>query len=110
MIQTFFSFLVGVLRELIGGNETKDEERSDAVFLCGMSIIGQCLHRFTARRIISALGPESFDPADIERIADHITRFSLRGIQKVNSEKSKSEQDPGSGNREKVESKKPKMA
>lgn len=75
-----------------------------------MSIIGQCLHHFTARRIISALGPKSFDPADIERIADHITRFSLSGIQEVSSEKSYSEQDTGSRNRDKVEGKKPKMA
>ncbi|MEJ2638009.1 MAG: TetR family transcriptional regulator [Desulfosarcinaceae bacterium] len=43
------------------------------------------IHSFLLR-IIKALRPESFDPADIERIADHIARFSLRGIQAFRAE------------------------
>ena len=84
-VQPLFFFLEGVLREILRGKKASDEVKEDEIFLCAMSIVGQCLHHFTGRRIIKALRPESFDPADIERIANHITRFSLRGIQEFSA-------------------------
>lgn len=77
------TFLVGIISELWGKENAAEAEESDDIFLCAMSIGGQCLHYFTSRRVIAALQPKDFDPADIERIADHITRFSLAGIRQV---------------------------
>ena len=82
-VRPLYRYLVGILYELIDGDEPSEEE-SGEIFLCAMSIVGQCLHHFLARRIISAMHPKSFDPSDIDRIADHITRFSLAGIKELN--------------------------
>ena len=72
--------LADILGELLGETRVAPGEESERLFLAAMSIVGQCLHHFTARRVIAALRPQNFDPADIERIADHITRFSLNGL------------------------------
>lgn len=82
-IGPLFYFLEDVLRELLGGGKMGNEAEDETAFLCAMSIVGQCLHYFTGRRVIEALHPKSFDPADIDRIANHITRFSLAGIREL---------------------------
>ncbi len=82
-IRPLHVYLVSIICELIQEEKPAKGERSDEIFLCAMSIIGQCLQHFTGRRIVAALRPKSFDPADIEGIADHITRFSLVGIRGV---------------------------
>lgn len=79
-IRPLYRYLVRILIELLNEDKPSEAEESNEIFLCAMSIVGQCLHHFTGRRIIAALHPKSFDPADIDRIADHITRFSLPGI------------------------------
>ena len=61
----------------------RQNEENEVIFLCAMSIVGQCLHHFTGRRVIAAFRPNSFDPGDIERVVDHITRFSLAGIREL---------------------------
>jgi hypothetical protein len=73
-------YLVSILRELLQEERAGEGEESDEIFLCAMSIIGQCLQHFTGKQIIAALRPEGFNPADIATIGDHITRFSLGGI------------------------------
>lgn len=77
-IRPLYRRLAGILHELPGKPEGAGE--GDREFLCAMSIVGQCLHHFTGRRVIAALRPDGFDPSDLERLADHITRFSLEGI------------------------------
>ena len=79
-IKTQYTLLVDILRDLLGEPPAGPGGESEQLFLAAMSIVGQCLHHFTARRVIGVLRPPAFDPADIERIADHITRFSLGGL------------------------------
>ena len=52
-----------------------------AARLCARSIMGQCLYYRHARPVIVRLDPdEMFEPADVERLATHITGFSLAAI------------------------------
>jgi len=65
-----------IVRELGGGRLSRTEVR-----LCARSIMGQCLYYRHARPVIVRLDPdETFEPADVERLAVHITRFSLEAI------------------------------
>jgi AcrR family transcriptional regulator len=65
-----------IVRELGGGRLSQPEVR-----LCARSIMGQCLYYRHARSIIARLDPaEKFEPADVERLATHVTRFSLAAI------------------------------
>jgi len=81
VLRPLYTYLVSILSELLREEKSPETEESDELFLCACSVIGQCWHHFTGRHVIAALHPRSFDPADIERITDHITRFSLAGIQ-----------------------------
>ena len=52
-----------------------------AVRQCARSILGQCLYYRHAGPVITRLDPdETFEPADVERLAAHVTRFSLAAI------------------------------
>ena len=65
-----------IVRELGGGRLRQAEVR-----LCARSILGQCLYYQHARPVIVRLNPdETFEPADVERLAAHVTRFSLEAI------------------------------
>lgn len=79
-IRPLHSYLAKIVRDLLQEEGLTEAEQSPVVFLCTMSIVGQCLHHFKAKNIIEVLRPRTFDPADIETLADHITRFSLAGI------------------------------
>jgi AcrR family transcriptional regulator len=79
-IRPLHVYLVSIITELLQEEKPVRGKKNDEIFLCAMSIIGQCLQHFTGRHIIEALRPKRFNPADIEGIADHITRFSLVGI------------------------------
>jgi TetR/AcrR family transcriptional regulator, regulator of cefoperazone and chloramphenicol sensitivity len=54
---------------------------AETVRLCSASIISQCLYYYSARAVIARLfkGDKS-SPGEIEKIAAHIVRFSLRGL------------------------------
>lgn len=82
-IRPLYKYLASILSELLKEENPSAAEESDEIFLCAMSIVGQCCHYYTGRRVIAALHPKSFDLTDIERIADHITRFSLAGIRQL---------------------------
>ncbi len=82
-IRPVYKYLAGILREILQEGGAAEGEESDSVFLCAMSIVGQCLHYLTDKRLIAVLHPERFDAGDIERIADHITQFSLGGIRQL---------------------------
>jgi AcrR family transcriptional regulator len=65
-----------IVRELGGGRLDEFEVR-----LCSRSILAQSLYYHYARQAISKLDPEDkFDAPDIERLARHITRFSLGAL------------------------------
>ncbi len=82
-IRPVYVYLAGILREILQEESAAEGQESNLVFLCAMSIVGQCLYHFTGRRVITALNPESFNPADIDRITDHIAQFSLNGIRQL---------------------------
>ena len=76
-IRPAFNLLSSIVKQLLG-NRCQEE----SLILCCMSIVGQCLYPLNARQVIARLlkrGP--FNTAEIERIASHITRFSLCAIQ-----------------------------
>jgi AcrR family transcriptional regulator len=54
----------------------------ERVRLCGFSVVSQCVFYHHCRPVVSRLFPneESLDAAGIERLADHITRFSLAAM------------------------------
>lgn len=65
-----------IVRELGGSRLNKTEVR-----LCARSIMGQCLYYRHAGPVIARLDPdEQFEQADVERLATHVTRFSLAAI------------------------------
>ncbi|GEM_PF-3916681 len=46
--------------------------------LCVISVVAQCRHHHHARPVISRPYPEqTCEPADLDAIAEHITRFTL---------------------------------
>jgi TetR/AcrR family transcriptional regulator, regulator of cefoperazone and chloramphenicol sensitivity len=69
-------FLIPALRELTGGRFSRRQ-----LSLIGSSVMGQCLYFHQSRPIIERLNPDfKIGKAEIEEIADHITRFSLAAI------------------------------
>ena len=68
--------LASIIRELLGSGTTEE-----AVRLCTLSIISQCVYYHHARSVIRRLYPEQeYGVEDIDRLADHITKFSLAAL------------------------------
>ncbi len=68
--------LGGIVRELLGG-----EPHTEVVRLCSFSVVSQCLFYHHCGPVVHRLFPEqTFAPEQIERLADHITAFSLAAI------------------------------
>jgi TetR/AcrR family transcriptional regulator, regulator of cefoperazone and chloramphenicol sensitivity len=66
--------IAAIIRELA------PEASRDAVRSATLSVIAQCVFYRNSAAIVSRLYPE-LDPArEVDRIADHVTRFSLAGI------------------------------
>lgn len=69
--------LASIVRKMIT-TPVSDEE----IRLCCASIIGQCLYYYNARSIVTRLYHQDVTkPDEIERIANHIMQFSLRGLE-----------------------------
>ena len=69
--------IAAIIRELA------PEAPVDAVRLTTLSVIAQCVFYRHSAAIISRLYPD-FDPArEVERIADHVTRFSIAGLESL---------------------------
>lgn len=69
-------FLRPTLRELTGDRFSRRQ-----LSFIGSSVMGQCLYFHQSRPIIERLNPDfKIGKAEIEEIADHITRFSLAAI------------------------------
>ncbi|HEV8379242.1 MAG TPA: CerR family C-terminal domain-containing protein [Tepidisphaeraceae bacterium] len=70
--------LESIVRELVGIGASKSELR-----LCTMSVVSQCLFYQHCRAVITRLYPDfRYDSASIERLAEHITRFSLNALKR----------------------------
>ena len=68
--------LKAIVRELIG-TEVDEQE----LWRCTFSIAAQWLFYFHNGQIVKRLNPDQrFGPEDIERLADHITRFSIAAL------------------------------
>jgi AcrR family transcriptional regulator len=67
--------LIGIVRELIGKDAGDGPAR-----LCALSIIGQCLFYHHGRTVIARIYPQEFSAGQIERLADHVTQFSVGAI------------------------------
>ncbi|SMP48754.1 transcriptional regulator, TetR family [Desulfonatronum zhilinae] len=81
-IHPLYLYLADIVRELLA--MPRDEDNIDeTIFLCSMSVTSQCLLYFTSRHVIAALYPTDVVVTDVERLTDHITRFSLGGIRAV---------------------------
>jgi AcrR family transcriptional regulator len=71
--------LSAIIAELLGENAAIQD-----IMSCQISVIGQCFHYAMARPIVTRLAPMAFsDPTVIDELTDHITRFSLAGIDSV---------------------------
>jgi hypothetical protein len=74
--------LVGIVRELAGGDLPLRKAR-----LCATSIVGQCIHFHRARAVITRLNPDlTYTAEDLEMLADHIVRFSLAALTHLSSD------------------------
>ena len=72
-----FLKLSSIVREILG--ETATEKN---VFLCTMSIIGQCLYfRHSPRMASRIMKNENFSRKEIQTLSDHISRFSLAALE-----------------------------
>ena len=71
--------LLGIISKIIG-----DEVTEETVLFCDMSIVNQCRTLLTVRRSdLEYLLAQPLSVGLIERLADHITTFSLAGIKAV---------------------------
>lgn len=78
-IRPFHTGLETIIRKLLGNGA--DET---VVIRCAFSVEGQCVFYRHSWPVISRLHPElKYGPVDIERLADHITGFSLAGLKEI---------------------------
>jgi AcrR family transcriptional regulator len=74
--------LFTIIKDLLGKGA-----QDELIRQCCFSIIGQCLHYRYAQPVILRLNPkQKFDAAGIEKLAHHITRFSLCALQQLRHE------------------------
>ena len=71
--------LSGIIVELLGS-----EAPTPTIMRCQVSVIGQCFHYAMARPIVTRLVAMDYSDATIiDELTDHITCFSLAGIESV---------------------------
>lgn len=75
VIKPLYERLISIVRDLLGRNASDETVR-----VCAMSIMGQCLFYRHCRSIIARLHGQTFDRAEIERLAEQITFFSVSAI------------------------------
>jgi AcrR family transcriptional regulator len=68
--------LASIVQKIIGTSVSKE-----GITLCCTSIIGQCFYYYNARYISQLFRRDMSSPEEIERIADHIMQFSLKGLE-----------------------------
>lgn len=74
-----FERLAEIVRALLGPSASPE-----LVLLCCRSILGQCLYYYHAKPAIQRMTPDfKYEPADLERVAAHIARFSLGALRQL---------------------------
>ena len=69
-------YLSSIVTDLLGSEATQEQIRN-----CAESIVGQCFFYKHAQRVIKYMHTDRvFDEKEIERLANHIVRFSLGGM------------------------------
>ncbi len=68
--------LASILRKLMGAHISEEIVR----FFC-MSILSQCFYYYNSRLTTILFERDMSSPGEVERIADHIMRFSLKGLE-----------------------------
>ncbi len=77
--------LSSIVRELLGPGST-----DESVHLCTLSIVSQCIYYHNARAVIVRLYPEhKYGAADIDRLVNHITEFSLSALKEFAQQQKK---------------------
>jgi TetR/AcrR family transcriptional regulator, regulator of cefoperazone and chloramphenicol sensitivity len=77
VIRPSFIILASIVREILGERAT-----DETVYLCTMSILGQCLYFRNSPSIISrVLRREKFNRQEIIALAEHISHFSLSALE-----------------------------
>ena len=59
-VRPLYKNLAEIIRELLHVGKPPDADESPTTYLCAMSVVGQCLHHYVARSIITLLRPEGF--------------------------------------------------
>ena len=78
-IRPQFEILLSILRELLPHEANEENLR-----LTAFSIVGQCLfYHFADPVIRNLLNREQYDALDIDKLANHITEFSLEAVSKI---------------------------
>ena len=81
-LQPMAATLISIMRDLLGKKAPEALVRN-----CGLSVAGQIFFQFHCRPVLNRMFPEmKYEDEDIERLADHITRFSLAAIKKLASQ------------------------
>ncbi|MFO1477796.1 MAG: CerR family C-terminal domain-containing protein [Verrucomicrobiota bacterium] len=71
--------IISVVRELLGKSAGEQLVRD-----CAFSVAAQVVFYFHCRPVLGRMFPDmTYEPEDIERLADHITEFSLAAIKKL---------------------------
>jgi len=65
----------GAIGELLGAAATPETVR-----LCTLSVVSQCVFYRNSAAVVTRLYPEIVPAKEVERIADHVTQFSLAAI------------------------------
>jgi AcrR family transcriptional regulator len=82
MVERYMRPLKDMLESVVTGIIGPAEP--ETVRLCCGSIVGQTLFHAQNRAIITQLYPDkTYNPADVARLAEHITAFSLAGLEAI---------------------------
>jgi TetR/AcrR family transcriptional regulator, regulator of cefoperazone and chloramphenicol sensitivity len=82
-IRPVHEYLEGIVRSLLKDENPSRGDDSGVARLCAMSVLGQCIFQYHARQFAAVDGPGGPDPAEIDALSDHITRFSMGGIREI---------------------------
>ena len=84
-IRPEFERLHATIQNMLGPHADPEQ-----ILQCVWSITGQCLFYYHAKHIIGRLRPQgAYNDEDMQRIADHIVKFSLSAIQCLTDKKVK---------------------
>jgi AcrR family transcriptional regulator len=91
LVRDFIRPSFETLRDILG-ELTPPGTPPDTLHLIGASVVGQCLHYHHCRHVMPLLfGAEEYARYDLDRLTDHIWRFSLAAVRGLARESGKGE-------------------